>query len=46
MESTSGYWRIWFYAPEAAGLNVQLVNSSRARQPAGRPRPTGRTPGG
>jgi hypothetical protein len=28
MESTSDYWRIWFYVLEAAGLNVQLVNSS------------------
>src|SRR5260370_12165704 len=37
MESTSDYWRIWFYLLEAAGLNVQLVNSSHARQPAGRP---------
>ena len=32
MESTSDYWRIWFYVLEAAGLNVQLVNSSHARQ--------------
>jgi transposase len=38
MESTSGYWRIWFYLLEAAGLNVQLVNSSHARQLAGRPK--------
>jgi len=38
MESTSGYWRIWFYVLEAAGLNVQLVNSSHARQLAGRPK--------
>ena len=35
MESTSDYWRIWFYLLEAAGLNVQLVNSSHARQLAG-----------
>jgi transposase len=41
MESTSDYWRIWFYVLEAAGLNVQLVNSSHARQLAGRPK-TGR----
>jgi transposase len=38
MESTSDYWRIWFYVLEAAGLNVQLVNSSHARQLAGRPK--------
>jgi transposase len=41
MESTSDYWRIWFYLLEAAGLGVQLVNSSHARQLAGRPK-TGR----
>ena len=34
----SDYWRIWFYVLEAAGLNVQLVNSSHARQLAGRPK--------
>ena len=38
MESTSDYWRIWFYLLEAAGLNVQLVNPSQARQLAGRPK--------
>jgi transposase len=38
MESTSDYWRLWFYVLEAAGLNVQLVNSSHARQLAGRPK--------
>jgi transposase len=38
MESTSDYWRIWFYLLESAGLNVQLVNSSHARQLAGRPK--------
>ena len=38
MESTSDYWRIWFYVLEAAGLRVQLVNSSHARQLAGRPK--------
>jgi transposase len=38
MESTSDYWRIWLYLLEAAGLNVQLVNSSHARQLAGRPK--------
>jgi transposase len=38
MESTSDYWRIWFYLLESAGLSVQLVNSSHARQLAGRPK--------
>ena len=38
MESTSDYWRIWFYLLEAVGLRVQLVNSSHARQLAGRPK--------
>ena len=28
MESTSDYWRIWFYLLESAGLAVQPVNSS------------------
>ena len=27
VESTSDYWRIWFYLLEAAGLEVQLVNA-------------------
>jgi transposase len=38
MESTSDYWRPWYYVLEAAGLKVQLVNSSLARQLAGRPK--------
>jgi transposase len=38
MESTSDYWRIWYYTLEACGLNVQLVNASAARQLAGRPK--------
>ena len=38
MEATSDYWRIWFYLLETAGLNVMLVNSSQARQLAGRPK--------
>jgi transposase len=41
MESTPDYRRIWFYVLEAAGLDVQLVNSSQSRQLAGRPK-TGR----
>jgi transposase len=38
MESTSDYWRVWFYVLEAHGLRVQLVSSSQARQLAGRPK--------
>ena len=38
MESTSDYWRLWFFVLEAAGLRVQLVSSSQARQLAGRPK--------
>jgi transposase len=38
MESTSDYWRLWFFVLEAAGVNVQLVSSSQARQLAGRPK--------
>jgi transposase len=38
LESTSDYWRIWFYVLEAAGLQVQLVSSSQARRLAGRPK--------
>jgi transposase len=38
LESTSDYWRIWFYVLEAAGLQVQLVNASQARNLPGRPK--------
>jgi transposase len=38
MESTSDYWRIWYYLLEAAGLSVQLANPAHARQLAGRPK--------
>jgi transposase len=38
MESTSDYWRIWYYVLEAHGLGVQLVNSSQARNLPGRPK--------
>jgi transposase len=38
MESTSDYWRIWYYLLEGAGLQVQLVNPAHARQLAGRPK--------
>jgi transposase len=36
-ESTAGYWRIWCYVLESAGLAVQLVTASQARQLSGRP---------
>jgi transposase len=38
LESTSDYWRIWFFVLEAAGLAVQLVNASQARNLPGRPK--------
>ena len=30
LESTSDYWRIWFYVLESVGLAVQLVSASQA----------------
>jgi transposase len=38
LESTSDYWRIWFYLLEAAGLDVQLVSASQAKNLPGRPK--------
>ena len=38
LESTSDYWRIWFFVLEAAGLVVQLVSPAQARQLSGRPK--------
>jgi transposase len=38
MEATSDYWRAWFAVLEEAGLQVQLVNSSQARNLPGRPK--------
>ena len=38
MEATSDYWRIWFAVLEDAGLAVQLVNSSQARNLPGLPK--------
>jgi transposase len=38
LESTSDYWRIWFFVLEAAGLVVQLVGPAQARQLPGRPK--------
>ena len=38
LESTSDYWRIWFFVLEACGLAVQLVNAAQARTVPGRPK--------
>ena len=38
MESTSDYWRIWYYLLEAAGLEVQLVNARDVKNVPGRPK--------
>jgi len=37
IESTSDYWRIWYYLLEAAGLDVQLVNARDVKNVPGRP---------
>ncbi|MFV1157670.1 IS110 family transposase, partial [Klebsiella pneumoniae] len=36
VESTSDYWRIWFYLLEAAGLDVALVNAREVKNVPGR----------
>jgi transposase len=38
LESTSDYWRIWFFVLETCGLAVQLVNAAQARNLPGRPK--------
>jgi transposase len=38
VESTSDYWRIWFYVLESAGLSVQLVNARDVKNVPGRPK--------
>jgi transposase len=38
VESTSDYWRIWFYLLEARGLDVQLVNARDVKNAPGRPK--------
>jgi transposase len=38
VESTSDYWRIWYYLLEAAGLKVQLVNARDVKNVPGRPK--------
>ena len=38
LESTADYWRIWYYVLESAGLAVQLVTASQARNLPGLPK--------
>jgi len=38
LESTSDYWRVWYYVLESIGLAVQLVSPSQARNLKGRPK--------
>jgi transposase len=38
LESASDYWRIWYYVLEEAGLAVQLVTASQAKNLPGRPK--------
>jgi transposase len=38
VESTSDYWRIWYYLLEGAGLQVQLVNARDVKNVPGRPK--------
>ena len=38
LESTSDYWRIWFFVLEACGLAVQLVNAAQAKNLPGLPK--------
>jgi transposase len=38
LESTSDYWRPFFYLLEAAGLTVWLVNANDVKQVSGRPK--------
>ena len=38
VESTSDYWRIWYYLLEAAGLDAQLVNARDVKNVPGRPK--------
>ncbi len=38
LESTSDYWRIWFYLLESQGLDVQLVNARDVKNVPGRPK--------
>ena len=46
VESTSDYWRIWYYLLEAAGLEVQLVNARDVKNVPGRAKTDKLTPSG
>ena len=48
LESTSDYWRVWYYVLESIGLAVQLVSASQAKNLKGRPKtdPLTELPGG
>ncbi len=46
VESTSDYWRGFFYLLEARGLDVALVNAREVKNVPGRPRPTSWTRSG
>ena len=37
LESTSDYWRIWFFVLETCGLAVQLVSAAQAKNLPGQP---------
>ena len=37
-ESTSDYWRVWYYVLGSVGLAVQLVSASQAKNLTGRPK--------
>jgi transposase len=41
LESTSDYWRIWFFVLEACGLAVQLVAAAQVKALPGRPKTAG-----
>jgi transposase len=36
IESTSDYWRVWYYLLEADGLDMQLVNARDVKNVSGR----------
>ena len=43
LESTSGYWRIFYYLAEAAGLEAWLASAKDVRHLPGRGKATGKT---
>jgi len=38
VESTSDYWRIWFYLLESAGWTFSLINARDVKNLPGRPK--------